>query len=126
MRSSSTICTGVSAAFLVVSIAAAQKPEPSSTYPVRQVPAKELPVPTDVSPLLQRAIAQPPLPFFDAKLSTTQEWKDAIAKIDQHGAKSAREVAKLTGATVTPVTIAGVKCYQVTPIDVPAAHKDRL
>jgi acetyl esterase/lipase len=126
MRWISQTWIGMAAVFLVASSGLAQTPEQAGTWPAREVPARTLPVPSDVSFLLQKSIASPPLAFMEATPKTPAEWRAGIQKINEGAAKSARDAAKVTGATVTPVTIAGVKCYQVTPAEVPPEHKDRL
>jgi monoterpene epsilon-lactone hydrolase len=103
-----------------------QPPDAPPAWPAREVPARLLPIPTDVSFLLQKAIASPPIAFMERIPETPDQWRAEIKKINDNAAKSARDLWKLLGVTVTPETIGGVKCFRLTPAEVPPEHKDRL
>src|SRR4051812_15756912 len=46
----------------------------------REVPAKSIPVPTDVSPSMQKLIAMPLSPFQHMLLKTGEEWRKAAGQ----------------------------------------------
>src|SRR5271157_6019384 len=48
----------------------------------REVPAKSLPVPTDVSPGMQKFIAAPLNPVWHDLWKTGEEWREAADKMD--------------------------------------------
>src|SRR5262245_48180836 len=78
------------------------------------VPAREVPIPTTVSPELQKRLAGPiPQP---AKVPTTaEEWKKLQRDADTAGEKVASDIARRLEAKVEAAEVGGVKCYRVTP-----------
>lgn len=91
---------------------------------VTDVPARLLPIPSTVSPALAAVIAQPiqerPAP------RTADEWRRLQQKFDAERSARARRTAAMLGATVEAQTIAGVRCYAVTPREVDPANANRL
>jgi len=92
----------------------------------REVPARLLPVPTTVSPALQQVIGAPISAFQLYRPRTLDEWRAAIEQADAPAAEAARAAWKQLGVNVAAATIAGVKCYLITPPDVPMANQKRL
>jgi monoterpene epsilon-lactone hydrolase len=90
----------------------------------RVVSARRIPVPTTVSPELQKAIAAPawntPIP------KNAAGWRRLREQYDEAGAKEARALWKQLEVTVAPLTVGGVKCHLVKPKEVPAAKRSRL
>ncbi len=84
------------------------------TLPLLSVPAKEIPVPSSVSPELQKRLTIP-VPPLRPTPKTTEGWKKWQAEADSPWEKVARAVAEQLGAKVEPTKVAGVKCYLVTP-----------
>ncbi len=96
-----------------------------TTYPPLVVPAREVPVPSTVSPQLQKLIAAPVPP--PAPVPTTaQGWKELQREADAGKEKLARAVAASLGVKVEATEVAGVKCYRVTPREIAPRHKDDL
>ena len=93
------------------------------TPPRLTVPAREVPVPSTVSPELQKRLAAP-IPPLTAMPKTPDGWKKLQREADAKAEKVALAAATLLGAKVEPVEIAGVKCYRVTPRAV-AQGKDK-
>ncbi|MGF6267092.1 monoterpene epsilon-lactone hydrolase [Paraburkholderia youngii] len=92
----------------------------------RQVPAKTVPVPSDVSPELQKLIAQPYHPNWNAQWTTGEEWRKA-ANVQAAGVmKNIPAMEARLGVTVQPTTIGGVRAYIVTPSDIPPEHRDKV
>lgn len=95
-------------------------------YAPLQVPAKSLPVPTDVSPEMQKIISAPLRAGWNDQWTTGEEWR-AIAN-----AAAAKAVLKLPAmrerlhVTVKPETMDGVRVYVVTPDTIPADHRDKV
>jgi monoterpene epsilon-lactone hydrolase len=91
-----------------------------------QVPAKTLPVPTDVSPEMQRIIGAPRRAGWDVLWKTGEEWRAAA------NAQAAKSVLGLPAmrerlhVTVKPETMDGVRVYIVTPDFIPTEHRDKL
>jgi epsilon-lactone hydrolase len=91
-----------------------------------QVPAKSLPVPTDVSPELQSIIGAPRNPAWNKLWKTGEEWRAEAnvqaAKIVQGLPATRRRLH----VTVRPGTMDGVRVYVVTPDIIPPEHRDKL
>jgi acetyl esterase/lipase len=91
-----------------------------------QVPARTVPVPTDVSPELQKLIAAPRRPGWDKLWTTGEEWR-AVANVQ--AAKTLETLPamrKRLHVTVQPTTIDGVRAFVVTPDVIPPEHRDKL
>jgi acetyl esterase/lipase len=91
-----------------------------------QVPAKTLPVPTDVSPELQRIIGEPLNPDWNVLWKTGAEWRAAANKQAAEIVKSIPAMRERLHVTVQPVTMDGVKAFVVTPDVIPPEHRDKL
>jgi epsilon-lactone hydrolase len=94
---------------------------------VRHAPARDVAAPTEgVSPQEQAIIAAPYSPIFNAHPKNATEWKALVDKLAAIGAKSIPALAEKFDVTVTPTTIAGVKCYIVEPKSMPERNRNRL
>ncbi len=91
-----------------------------------QVPARSLPVPTDVSPEMQKLIGAPLNPVWNVLWKTGEEWRAAA------NVQAAKTVAGLPAirqrlhVSVQAGTMDGVKVYTVTPEVIPPGHRDKL
>ena len=107
-------------------LAAAQAAANAQPGP-RSVPAHVIPVPTaEVSPELQKLIAAPYPPTFNADPKTAAEWK---ALIDQRAAAAIAllpAVKEKLGVRVESTVIAGVHAFIVTPRRIPPENRYRL
>ena len=92
----------------------------------RQVPAKAVPVPGDVSPELQRLIAAPYNPNWSAQWTTGEAWRKAANIQAAAITKNIPAMQARLGVTVQPTTIGGVRAYIVTPNDIPPEHRDKV
>jgi monoterpene epsilon-lactone hydrolase len=92
----------------------------------RQVPAKTVPVPTDVSPELQKLIAAPYTPDWNAQWKTGAEWRTAANKRAAQVMPLIAPMEQRLGVTVQPSTMNGVRVYIVTPNDIPPEHRDKV
>lgn len=88
------------------------------------IPAKELPLPTTVSPELAEVIAQPLAEFPTAR--TTEAWKKLEETYDAKRGTETRALAEALGVTIEDTTVGGVPCFVVTPKQIADANKDRL
>ncbi len=96
-----------------------------STFAPEQVPAKSLPVPTDVSPELQKLIAAPRNPDWDHLWKTGAEWR---AYANQQAAKAMPGLAAMRErlhVTVKATTIDGVRAFVVTPEVIAPEHRNQ-
>ena len=100
----------------------------SSTDPLKpkSVPAKSLPVPTDVSEGMQKLIAAPPKPSWNQLWTTGEQWRAAA------NAEAVATLAALPGirerlhVTMTPSVIDGVKVNILRPAVIPPGHRDKV
>lgn len=98
-----------------------------SSFPDRKIPAKSLPVPTDVSPQLQKNIAMPLDPLMYMEPKTMQQWHEIVAKGEGVVTKELMTSArKLFNVDVKPEVIAGVKTHIVQPKTIPQKNQNRL
>jgi epsilon-lactone hydrolase len=91
-----------------------------------QVPAKSLPVPTDVSPEMQKLIAAPRNPNWDHLWKTGEEWRKAA---DEQAAKAVQALPALRRrlhVSVKADIIDGVRVFIVTPDIISPKHQDKL
>ena len=94
--------------------------------PPLQVPAKTLPVPTDVSPGMQRIIAAPRRPAWDALLKTGEEWRAAANVSAARTLQALPAMRERLHVAVESSTMDGVRVHIVTPEVIPPAHRDKL
>src|ERR1700730_2031890 len=92
----------------------------------RQVPAKTLPVPRDVSPELQKLIAAPYNPSWNVLWKTGEEWRAAANAQAAHVIPSLPAMQARLGVTVQLSTMSGVRVYVVTPNVIPPGHRDKV
>ena len=95
-------------------------------YAPLQVPVKSLPVPTDVSPEMQKIIAAPRRAGWKDQWKTGEEWR-AVANVA--AAKSVLMLPAMRGrlhVTVKPETMDGVRVYVVTPDTIPPDHRNKV
>ena len=94
--------------------------------PPLQVPAKTVPVPTDVSPEMQRIIAAPRSSAWDVLLQTGDEWRAAANASAAKTLQALPALRERLHVTVKSSTMDGVRVYLVTPDDIPPSHRDKL
>src|SRR5258706_8000597 len=81
----------------------------------RTVPARPLPVPTDVSPQMQAIVSRPIPPNFDVVPSTLEEWGALQAAYNNAVAQSVSGLQERLRVRVEETQMAGVRVYEVTP-----------
>ena len=92
----------------------------------REVPAKSLPVPTDVSPGMQKFIAAPLNPAWHDLWKTGDEWRKAADKMDAGIVPTIPDMAARLHVKIEPATMDGVKVFVVTPDEIAPENKNRL
>ena len=98
----------------------------AQTAATREAPARPLPVPTTVSPEIQKLIAAPPSPVWNFVGKSNEDWKNFIengAAATVRGFPAKRAALRVK---YEPTTIDGVKGYIVTPEVMPPDHADKL
>ena len=92
----------------------------------REVPARPLPVPTTVSPQMQKIIGAPLSPTWKDLPKTAEEWKAQVDAAAAAPPAPSRPCAKRSSVKVEPMTIDGVKAYALTPAVIPPENRNRL
>jgi acetyl esterase/lipase len=112
------------AALGMPALARAQGIQPPPPGDARPIPARLLPVPRTVSPALQQRIAAPYPPGWDNIPADAAGWRAmqaaSAAAVEPH------LPALMTGLDVRTTLIAGVRVFDITPQDMPAANRDRV
>jgi len=91
-----------------------------------QVPARTVPVPTDVSPELQKLIAAPRRAGWDKLWKTGEEWRVEANQLAATTLATLPAMRERLHVTVEPTTIDGVRAFVVTPDVIPPEHRDKL
>src|SRR3954467_11357259 len=91
-----------------------------------QVPARALPVPTDVSPEMQRIIAAPRNSAWNVLWKTGEEWRAAANKRAQGTLQIIGAVRGRLHVASKSETMGGQKVYVITPDVIPPEHRDKL
>src|SRR5246127_3082135 len=94
--------------------------------PPLQVPAKTLPVPTEVSPEMQKIIAAPRNPAWNVLWKTGEEWRAAANAQAAKNVQGIPAMRERLHVRMQPATMDGVRVYIVTPDVIPPEHRDKL
>ncbi|MGF6598625.1 monoterpene epsilon-lactone hydrolase [Paraburkholderia sp. GAS448] len=92
----------------------------------RQVPAKTIPVPTEVSPQLQKLIAAPLNPAWNVLWTTGERWRAAANAQAAKVMQTLPPLRERLDVTVQASTINGVRVHIVTPNYIPPEHRDKV
>ncbi len=119
------------AILLATASAALAQAGPAADAPkLRDVPARVIPAPTDVSAELRRSIAGT---FTPAELAavrtipkTADEWRDLRARSAAADARTLADMRAAFAVTIAPRIIAGVKTWVVTPAEVAPENRERV
>jgi monoterpene epsilon-lactone hydrolase len=95
-------------------------------YPPRQVPARSIPVPNDVSPEMQKLIARSIQTGGSNAPTTPEQWKTLLTAMNDAEARHASDLAKRLHVRVEPATIAGVRVFNVHPEFISDRNRGRL
>jgi acetyl esterase/lipase len=99
----------------------------ADSFPERKVPARNIPVPTDVSAQLQQNIALPLDPLMFVQPKTMEQWNEIVAKGKGVVTESLMNTAnRLFTVDVKPEVIGGVKTHIVTPKTIPEKNRNRV
>ena len=123
-KSPHTLTGAVSAtclALLAATGAVAQTAAPTGL----QVPAKTIPVPSDVSPQLQKIIGAPLRSNWDILPKTGEEWKPVAEAGAVPTIKSVPGMLERLKVKIEPTVIDGVRAYIVTPETIAPENRNR-
>lgn len=94
---------------------------------IRQLPARDVPVPNaDVSPAVQALIGAPLSPIWNDHPKDAAAWKALIKMRAEAVEKTLPDLRARLGVKVEPTKIAGVNAFVVTPNDIPEQNRNRL
>jgi epsilon-lactone hydrolase len=92
----------------------------------RNVPAKSISVPGDVSPEMQAIIAQPLRTNWDNPPTTPDGWRQLADTLAAASAPQVNAMIERLHVNVERDTIDSVKVYRLTPANIPARNANRL
>ncbi|AFL87515.1 esterase/lipase [Terriglobus roseus DSM 18391] len=98
----------------------------SAPHAPLQVPAKSLPVPTDVSVGMQEIIAAPLRPGWNDLWKTGEEWRKAANIAAAKTIETLPAMRERLHVTVKPSVVDGVRVFVVTPDVISPEHRDKL
>jgi epsilon-lactone hydrolase len=91
----------------------------------REVPARILPVPSTVSPQIQKIVGAPISPTWNAFPKTAEEWKAQVKAAAAEAVRALPAMRDQLRVKSEPVTIDGVKSFVLTPDDIPPENRNR-
>jgi epsilon-lactone hydrolase len=97
-----------------------------TTLAPREVPAKSIPVPADVSPGMQKLIAAPLNPAWHDLWTTGEEWRKAADRRNAEILPTIPAMTERLHVMIEPSTIDGVKVFIVTPDEIPPENRNRV
>jgi monoterpene epsilon-lactone hydrolase len=98
----------------------------NGALPPLQVPAKTLPVPTDVSPEMQRIIAAQRRSDWNVLWKTGEEWRTAANALAAKSERNLPSMRERLHVKMQPGMMDGVRVHVVTPDIIPPEHRDKL
>jgi monoterpene epsilon-lactone hydrolase len=84
------------------------------------------PVPTTVSPEMQKLIGAPPNPRSKLQVKTIEQWKPIVEAGAATLIAALPAICERRGVKYEKANITGVRTFRVTPREIPAANQDRL
>lgn len=90
------------------------------------MPARTIPVPGTVSPQMQKLIAAPLPPNWNAIPKTPEEWKQQVDAGAAAAMQTLPALRKALGVKVEPMKIGGINAFMVTPQNIPPENRNRL
>jgi epsilon-lactone hydrolase len=108
----------------LLSLASMAKAQTAAPGPL-EVPAKTIPVPTDVSPQLQKLIGAPLRTNWDIHPKTGEEWKPVSEAWAAALVKSVPGMLERLKVRVEKTTIDGVRAFIVTPETIAPENRNR-
>jgi monoterpene epsilon-lactone hydrolase len=92
----------------------------------RQVPAKSLPVPTDVSPGMQQIIAAPLNPEWNQLWTTGEQWRAAANLQAKPTLAALPGIRERLHVSMTTSVMDGVRVYILKPDVIPPEHRNKI
>jgi monoterpene epsilon-lactone hydrolase len=120
--------TGLASVLVVAALLLSAPPAAAQTsaLPPRELPARSVPVPSTVSPQMQKLIAAPLSPVATTSPATADEWKAQVASTAAAALQALPPLREALRVTVEPTVIDGVKAHIVTPEVIAPENRNRL
>jgi epsilon-lactone hydrolase len=93
---------------------------------VRQLPARDLPVPDTVSPDMQAAIGAPYWPVWNAHPKSTEEWKQLVQAVSSSVMETLPAFRDKLGVRMESTVIGGVAAFIYTPAEIAPSNRNRV
>ena len=103
----------------------AARAQPVAPAP-RQIPARTLAVPTDVSPQMQAIASQPPRPDWNKPPTTPEGWRAFVETRAKAARASLPGLLQTLGVDMQRSTMGGVPVFVLTPRQMRPENRDRL
>jgi len=119
-----TLVKAIAVAAYTVLALTAQGQQPQQTaqagsFNARLVPAREIPVPTTVSPEMKAVIARPLDPVMGFVPATVSQWHDLLARKTEQNMATLAKLRTLYPTDIKSGITGGVKTFTVTPQSLP-------
>ena len=114
------ICISATLTFSIANVHAQTSPG------AREVPAKVIPVPDTVSSQMQKLIAAPLRPTWNAIPKTVGEWKAQVTASANATVARLKPMAEALRVKVTPITVDRVKAFEVKPEEIALNDEGRF
>ena len=92
----------------------------------RTLPARVVPVPTDLDPATAALVAAPYSAFWNIDPQSDAAWRALLAKAATEALPSLAKARAALGVTIAPATVGGVKAFMLTPAQLAPAHRRQL
>src|SRR5260370_11479081 len=103
-------CRGLRAAGVAIALAISTSSAAATPLP-RELPARTIPVPETVSPQMQKLIAAPLTPTWNAIPTSPEGWKAQVNAVTVATLQALPALREALRVKVEPTTIDGVKVY---------------
>ncbi len=120
------IVQGFAAILIVTSLLASHADAQKAALAAREVPARTLPVPMDVSPEMQKLIGAPLRQNWNVLPKSGDEWKALVSAYAAAKIKGLPGLRERLHVTVEKKTVDGVDVYVATPEVIPPENRNRL
>jgi len=110
----------------LVGVALALAQARSEELPMRERPARSIPVPDTVSPEIRKLIAAPIPPTWNVIPGTADEWRRRVDGAAEAAMKSIPAVREALHVKSEPITLDGVGAFLLTPETIPPENRNRL
>ncbi len=92
----------------------------------REIPARDIPAPSDVSKELREAIEEPLLPIWDTRPKDAEEWRKMVKQHADLAAAGLSGLFEKLNVKCEESVIEGVPVFLLQPVELPEANKDRV